>query len=70
MGKSATENVFGHDGFTGTTVFADPDNDYIFVCLTNKMQCGFRTATSNNYYNTNSWVSWNMNQAIKDVLGI
>ena len=70
MGKTATENVFGHDGFTGTTVFADPDNDYIFVCLTNKMQCGFRTATSNNYYNTNSWVSWNMNQAVKDVLGI
>jgi CubicO group peptidase (beta-lactamase class C family) len=70
MGKSATENVFGHDGFTGTTVFADPDNDYIFVCLTNKMQCGFRTATSNNYYNTNSWASWNMNQAVKDVLGI
>ena len=70
MGKSATENVFGHDGFTGTTVFADPDNDYIFVCLTNKMQCGFRTASSNNYYNTNSWASWNMNQAVKDVLGI
>lgn len=70
MGKTATENVFGHDGFTGTTVFADPDNGYIFICLTNKMQSGFRTATSNNYYNTNSWVSWNMNQAVKDVLGI
>ena len=70
MGKTATENVFGHDGFTGTTVFADPDNDYIFVCLTNKMQAGFRTPTSNNYYNTNSWVSWNMNQVVKDYLGI
>ncbi len=70
MGKTATENVFGHDGFTGTTVFADPDNDYIFICLTNKMQCGFRTATSNNYYNSNSWISWNMNQLVKDYLGI
>lgn len=77
MGASATENVFGHDGFTGTTVFADPDNDYIFVCLTNKMQCGFRKSTTNgaeedvsNYYNTNSWVSWNMNQIVKDSLGI
>lgn len=77
MGKTATENVFGHDGFTGTTVFADPDNDYIFVCLTNKMQCGFRQSVANgdskdvsNYYNTNSWVSWNMNQIVKDELGI
>lgn len=77
MGKSATENVFGHDGFTGTTVFADPDNDYIFVCLTNKMQAGFRKSTTNghdkdtsNYYNTNSWASWNMNQIVKDYLGI
>ncbi len=77
MGASATENVFGHDGFTGTTVFADPDNNYIFVCLTNKMQAGFRASTTNghekdtsNYYNTNSWVSWNMNQIVKDHLGI
>lgn len=69
MGATATENVFGHDGFTGTTVFADPDNNYIFICLTNKMQSGFRTATSNYYYNTNSWVSWNFNQTVKDILG-
>ena len=77
MGASATENVFGHDGFTGTTVFADPDNNYVFVCLNNKMQAGFRQSTTNghekdvsNYYNTNSWVSWNMNQIVKDELGI
>lgn len=77
MGVSATENVFGHDGFTGTTVFADPDNNYIFICLTNKMQAGFRQSTANgaaedvsNYYNTNAWVSWNMNQIVKDFLGI
>ena len=70
MGATATEAVYGHDGFTGTTVFVDPENDYIFVCLSNKMQAGFRTATSNSYYNTNSWLSWNMNQAVKDALGI
>lgn len=77
MGESASPNVFGHDGFTGTTVFADPDNDYIFICLTNKMQAGFRQSTTNggaedvsNYYNTNSWVSLNMNQIVKDYLGI
>lgn len=77
MGKSATERAFGHDGFTGTTVYADPDHNYVFVCLTNKMQAGFRQSTANgaqedvnNYYNTNSWVSWNMNQIVKDHLGI
>ena len=77
MGESATENAFGHDGFTGTTVYADPDHNYIFICLTNKMQAGFRDSTANggtedvsNYYNTNSWVSWNMNQIVKDYLGI
>lgn len=70
MGVSATENVFGHDGFTGGTVFADPDNDYIFICLSNKMQGGFSTPTGSGYYNTNSWLSWNMNQAVKDILGI
>ena len=70
MGATATEAVYGHDGFTGTTVFVDPDNDYIFICLSNKMQAGFRTSTSNSYYNTNSWLSWNMNQAVKDALGI
>ena len=77
MGESATENVFGHDGFTGTNVFADPDNQYIFICLTNKMQAGFRQSTANgapedvsNYYNTSSWVAWNMNQIVKDFLGI
>lgn len=77
MGESASQKVFGHDGFTGTTVFADPDNDYIFICLTNKMQAGFRQSATNggaedvsNYYNTNSWVSLNMNQIVKDYLGI
>jgi CubicO group peptidase (beta-lactamase class C family) len=70
MGESATENCYGHDGFTGTTYFIDPDNDYIFICLSNKMQAGFTEEGSGKYYNTNAWLSWNMNQAVKDVLEI
>lgn len=77
MGESATEKAFGHDGFTGTTVYADPENNYVFVCLTNKMQSGFRQSTANghekdvnNYYNTSLWVSGPMNQIVKDSLGI
>lgn len=77
MGDSATEAAFGHDGFTGTTVFADPENNYIFICLTNKMQAGFRKSTANgaeedvsNYYNTNTYVSRSMNQIVRDHLGI
>ncbi len=32
----ASERTFGHTGFTGTCVWADPDNDLIFVLLTNR----------------------------------
>ena len=77
MGESATEKCFGHDGFTGTTAFADPENNYVFVCLTNKMQSGFRKSTSNgdeedvsNYYNTNGFVSLAMNEIVRSYLGI
>lgn len=77
MGDSATEKAFGHDGFTGTTVFADPENDYIFICLTNKMQAGFRKSTANgadedisNYYNTSAYVSRAMNEIVRAYLGI
>ncbi len=31
------ENAFGHTGFTGTSVWADPDRDRIFVLLTNRV---------------------------------
>lgn len=32
----APASVFGHTGFTGTCVWADPDNDLVFVFLSNR----------------------------------
>jgi len=33
----ASLNTFGHTGFTGTCVWADPDNDLIFIFLSNRI---------------------------------
>lgn len=34
---SASERTFGHTGFTGTCVWADPNNDLIFIFLSNRI---------------------------------
>lgn len=70
MGETATISCFGHDGFTGTTAFADPDNNYVFVCLSNKMQAGFRKPDSGLYYNTNKTLSLEMNKVLRNALNI
>lgn len=36
-GKYFSENSFGHTGFTGTSVWIDPDNDWIVVILANRV---------------------------------
>lgn len=35
--KSAPASVFGHTGFTGTCAWADPDNDMVYVFLSNRV---------------------------------
>ncbi len=35
--KSAPASVFGHQGFTGTCAWADPDNDLIYIFLSNRV---------------------------------
>ncbi len=35
--KSASQGSFGHSGFTGTYVWADPDNGLVFVFLSNRV---------------------------------
>ena len=35
--EEASPSVFGHVGFTGTAFWVDPDNDLIFVFLTNRV---------------------------------
>jgi CubicO group peptidase (beta-lactamase class C family) len=34
---SATASVFGHTGFTGTCVWADPDNQLLYIFLSNRV---------------------------------
>ena len=33
----ASDNTFGHTGFTGTCVWADPEEDLIFIFLSNRI---------------------------------
>ncbi|MEL7120711.1 MAG: serine hydrolase [Bacteroidota bacterium] len=37
VAKSASPATFGHTGFTGTCVWADPDEDLIFIFLSNRI---------------------------------
>ena len=37
IAAGASENTIGHTGFTGTCVWADPDNNLVFVLLTNRV---------------------------------
>jgi beta-N-acetylhexosaminidase len=37
VGKLAPKSSFGHTGFTGTAVWADPENELVFVFLSNRV---------------------------------
>ncbi|MEM6769207.1 MAG: serine hydrolase, partial [Bacteroidota bacterium] len=37
VAAGASEQTFGHLGFAGTSVWADPENDLVFVLLTNRV---------------------------------
>jgi CubicO group peptidase (beta-lactamase class C family) len=37
VNAGASKRTFGHLGFSGTSVWADPDNDLVFVLLTNRV---------------------------------
>ncbi|NJO92728.1 MAG: serine hydrolase, partial [Chloroflexia bacterium] len=36
VGKKASQNTFGHSGYTGTCVWVDPDNQIVYVFLSNR----------------------------------
>jgi beta-glucosidase-like glycosyl hydrolase/CubicO group peptidase (beta-lactamase class C family) len=44
----SSKSTFGHTGFTGTSVWADPDNEIIYVFLSNRT---YPTATNNKLTN-------------------
>lgn len=37
VAKLASSNSYGHTGYTGTLVWADPDNDLLFIFLSNRV---------------------------------
>lgn len=37
VGKLAPSNTFGHTGFTGTAVWADPENQLLYIFLSNRV---------------------------------
>ena len=45
---NASNNTFGHTGFTGTAVWVDPDRDLIFIFLSNRVY----QSSANNKINT------------------
>ena len=51
MSEYASRNSFGHLGFTGTAAFADPDNDIIYIFLSNRTYPSMRNNKlgKNNY---------------------
>ncbi len=36
VGKKASQNTFGHSGYTGTCIWVDPDNQIVYVFLSNR----------------------------------
>jgi CubicO group peptidase (beta-lactamase class C family) len=38
----ASDNTYGHTGFTGTCIWIDPDNELIFVFLTNRIHPNYK----------------------------
>jgi CubicO group peptidase (beta-lactamase class C family) len=58
---SVSANSFGHSGFTGTFIWADPDANIVFIFLSNRV---FPTRKNSQIYNLN--VRTSMQQAIYD----
>jgi CubicO group peptidase (beta-lactamase class C family) len=67
-GKLAPKSTFGHTGFTGTCVWADPDNQLTYIFLSNRvypsasnntlLDLGIRTKIHDLIYEAmNSWIS-------------
>lgn len=49
VAKDASVNTFGHTGFTGTCVWIDPDNEIVFIFLSNRVHPSARNWKINKY---------------------
>jgi len=61
--ESASPSSFGHSGFTGTYIWADPENQLIYVFLSNRV---YPTATNQKLSGMN--IRTNIHQVVYDVL--
>ena len=59
----ASKNSFGHSGFTGTFVWADPDNQLLYVFMSNRV---YPTRENQKLYDLN--IRTAMHQAMYDCL--
>lgn len=65
IAKSASPGSFGHSGFTGTFVWADPENDILVVFLSNRV---YPTRDNRKLYSLN--IRPRLHQAIYDALEV
>ncbi|MCF8298204.1 MAG: serine hydrolase [Saprospiraceae bacterium] len=49
MAESASSNTYGHTGFTGTCVWVDPDNNLVYVFLSNRVNPSVKNWKLNTY---------------------
>ncbi|MEA3451157.1 MAG: serine hydrolase, partial [Bacteroidota bacterium] len=49
IAKDASQNTYGHTGFTGTCIWVDPDNEIVFVFLSNRVHPNARNWRINKY---------------------
>jgi len=49
MSEKASPSTFGHLGFTGTCVWADPEHDIIFIFLSNRTYPSMNNNTFGKY---------------------
>ena len=49
IAKDASRNTYGHTGFTGTCIWVDPDNEIVFVFLSNRVHPNARNWRINKY---------------------
>jgi len=61
--KSASPLSFGHSGFTGTYIWADPENELIYVFLSNRI---YPDASNQKISEMN--IRTNIHQAMYDIL--
>lgn len=61
--KSASQNSYGHSGFTGTYAWADPDEELVYIFLSNRVY-----PRSDNYKISRFDIRTNIHQAIYDAI--